>query len=143
MSDATAKTLSDIKRQLCGVILGKDEALDHVLVALLAGRPTGDTPLTRLSGKLDFDVQFSGSEVRLLALRKSADSDCSGTSVEGSGSGTADASYPDATRAEGTCQLGYTLPGRNDRRATPRCPVTGPVLASVVGTLRLVAGLTG
>ena len=37
MSDATAKTLSDIKRQLRGVILGKDEALDHVLVALLAG----------------------------------------------------------------------------------------------------------
>ncbi len=56
--------------------------------------------------ELDFDVQFSSSEVRLLAFRKTSDSDCSGTTVEGSGSGTADASYPDATRVEGTCQLG-------------------------------------
>ena len=38
MTDSPAKTLSEIKRQLAGVILGKDEALDHVLVALLAGQ---------------------------------------------------------------------------------------------------------
>ena len=38
MTDSPAKTLSAIKRQLAGVILGKDEALDHVLVALLAGQ---------------------------------------------------------------------------------------------------------
>ena len=60
--------------------------------------------------KLDFDVQFSGTEVRLLAFRKTADSDCSRTTVEGGGSGTADARYPDATRAEGTCRLSYTSP---------------------------------
>jgi MoxR-like ATPase len=38
MTDSPAQTLSEIKRQLAGVILGKDEALDHVLVALLAGQ---------------------------------------------------------------------------------------------------------
>ncbi len=38
MTDSIAKKLSDIKTQLGRVILGKAEALDHVLVALLGGQ---------------------------------------------------------------------------------------------------------
>ena len=37
MTTATAEKLQAVKGQLARVILGKDEALDHVLVALLAG----------------------------------------------------------------------------------------------------------
>lgn len=60
--------------------------------------------------KVDFDVQFSASSVRLLNFRKTFDSTCSETSTQGDGTGSADGSYPSATVAAGTVTLSTTSP---------------------------------
>ncbi len=60
--------------------------------------------------KVDFAVQFSGDQVRLLTFAKTFDSDCSNTSTVGNGTGVADAAYPNATAATGTVTLNTTSP---------------------------------
>ena len=60
--------------------------------------------------KVDFDVQFSGDQVRLLTFTTTFDSNCSNTSTVGTGTGTADAAYPNATQASGTVTLNTTSP---------------------------------
>ena len=60
--------------------------------------------------KVDFDVQFSGDQVRLLTFTTTFDSNCSNTSTVGNGTGVANASYPQATSASGTVTLTTTSP---------------------------------
>jgi hypothetical protein len=60
--------------------------------------------------KVDFAVQFSGDQVRLMTFAKTFDSDCSNTSTVGNGTGVADAAYPNATEATGTVTLNTTSP---------------------------------
>lgn len=60
--------------------------------------------------KVDFDVQFSGDQVRLLTFRTTFDSNCSNTSTVGNGTGTANAAYPQADQATGTVTLNTTSP---------------------------------
>ncbi len=56
-------------------------------------------------GLILLTIAMAGSRPSIAQLTPAQD--LTGTWV---GSGTADASYPDATRAEGTCQLSYTSP---------------------------------
>jgi hypothetical protein len=60
--------------------------------------------------KVDFAVQFSGDQVRLMTFAKTFDSDCSNTSTVGNGTGVANAAYPNATQATGTVTLNTTSP---------------------------------
>ena len=60
--------------------------------------------------KVDFAVQFSGDQVRLLTFKTTFDSNCSNTSTVGNGTGTANASYPQASAASGTVTLNTTSP---------------------------------
>ena len=60
--------------------------------------------------KVDFAVQFSGDQVRLMTFTKTFDSDCSNTSTVGNGTGVANAAYPNATEATGTVTLNTTSP---------------------------------
>ncbi len=60
--------------------------------------------------KVDFDVQFSGDQVRLLTFRTTFDSNCSNTSTVGNGTGVANADYPQADQASGTVTLNTTSP---------------------------------
>ncbi len=60
--------------------------------------------------KVDFAVQFSGDQVRLMTFTKTFDSDCSSTSTVGNGTGVANAAYPNATQATGTVTLNTTSP---------------------------------
>ena len=60
--------------------------------------------------KVDFAVQFSGDQVRLMTFTKTFDSDCSNTSTVGNGTGAANAAYPNATEATGTVTLNTTSP---------------------------------
>ena len=59
--------------------------------------------------KLDFGVQFSGDVVRLLTFSKTFDSTCDITTV-GTGTGSANASYPQANQALGTVTLNNQSP---------------------------------
>ena len=60
--------------------------------------------------RVDFDVQFSGDQVRLLTFTTTFDSNCSSTSTVGTGNGVANAAYPQATQASGTVTLNTTSP---------------------------------
>jgi hypothetical protein len=60
--------------------------------------------------KVNFSVQFSGDQVRLMTFAKTLDSDCSSTSTIGNGTGVADAAYPNATEATGSVTLNTTSP---------------------------------
>ncbi len=60
--------------------------------------------------KVDFAVQFSGDQVRLLTFTNTFDSNCSSTSTIGNGTGVANAAYPNATQATGTVTLTTTSP---------------------------------
>lgn len=62
--------------------------------------------------KVDFGVQFSGDQVRLLTFSNTFDSNCSNTSTIGNGTGVADAAYPDAMTAGGTVTLNTMSPIR-------------------------------
>ena len=59
--------------------------------------------------KLDFDVQFSGNAVRLLTFSKTFDSTCDISTV-GTGTGNANAAYPQADQATGTVTLNNQSP---------------------------------
>lgn len=60
--------------------------------------------------KVDFAVQFSGDQVRLLTFTNTFDSNCSNTSTIGNGTGVASAAYPNAMEATGTVTLSTTSP---------------------------------
>lgn len=69
--------------------------------------------------QLDFSVQFSGSSVRLLLFHESLDSNCSNMRLlVATGSGTADAAYPDANNASGEVTLGFEAGGQNSTGTT-------------------------
>jgi hypothetical protein len=60
---------------------------------------------------LNFDVQFSGSAVRLLLFRIAPESNCNGVQIaQALGTGTANAAYGAATRATGTGTIRFTSP---------------------------------
>ena len=60
---------------------------------------------------MNFDVQFSGSAVRLLLFRKGAGTTCGSVTMSVTGTGTANAAYPRATEAMGTAFASYQTPG--------------------------------
>jgi hypothetical protein len=60
--------------------------------------------------RLNFDVQFSGSSVRLLLFRQGSGTTCSGVQQTANGTGTANASYPSASQASGSSSINYTSP---------------------------------
>ncbi len=61
--------------------------------------------------KLDFSIQFSGALVRLLLFHETLDSDCSNILLQqATGTGTANATYPNAQTANGEVTLRYQSP---------------------------------
>jgi len=61
--------------------------------------------------RLDFSIQFSGTLVRLLLFHETLDSTCSNILLQqATGTGTADATYPNAQIANGEVTLRYQSP---------------------------------
>jgi hypothetical protein len=88
--------------------------MDTALVIMEAGRSKEpgrvDIVIPGCTYALHFDVQFSGSLVRLLNFRVTFDSTCSGIQQTSEGTGNANGTYGSATSANGTGSIIYSSP---------------------------------
>ncbi len=96
-------------------LMNGEQALTTASVSCLSGGACDASAWTILipgcSYKLDFSIQFSGDLVRLLLFHESSDSSCSNILLQqATGSGTADATYPNAQTANGEVTLRYQSP---------------------------------
>lgn len=96
-------------------LMNGGQALTTASVSCLSGGACDASAWTILipgcSYKLDFSIQFSGDLVRLLLFHESSDSNCANILLQqATGSGTADATYPNAQTANGEVTLRYQSP---------------------------------